>query len=80
MSKFDSKKVMKAKLHVSIHHPEAGNFGPALELKGSAETKPVLDMTLCEPFVEVVLPSIQDKKKGIKVLVPISGFLSICVE
>jgi hypothetical protein len=74
MSKVDSKKLQYAKLHTELHHPLTGTVGPRLQNFSDSAGKAV-DMTLCEPWVLVEVPTIKDKKKTVKFLVPTTGFI-----
>lgn len=61
-------------LHGPIHHPDTGTYGPTLIVKGDAQNKPVVSMTLEAGLVTVLIPSAKDKKQSKTFLIPLTGF------
>lgn len=77
MSKHDGKKLTYAALHSPIFVPGYGQTSNTLTSSLSGTNKGV-DMTVCDPFVEL---KIEDKnKKMVTVLVPITQFSHLVTE
>ena len=79
MSPLNGKSVKAATLHQPIHHEDIGQIGPALRSVQTNQNKPV-KMTIMEPWVLLEVPNAKDKKKIVKVPVPISGFTHIVLD